>query len=84
MRNITKLPCWPALENLGFKRAQFNKKGHVGAYIMIQGEEFVIEPKYYLHRIYHVVHYGQKIDCNKLVEAREILPLIHEILESIN
>ncbi len=87
MKNIKKLACWPILENLGFEPIRYRINGkiaHVGAVLNIENNELRIEPHYYKNRPYHVSYYGKNVTCNIHTEARNILPLVNDILSSIN
>ena len=87
MKNITKLACWPMLQNLGFEPIRYRMNGqimHVGAVLNIGNNELRIEPHDYKNRPYHVSYYGKNTTCNIHIEARHILPLINDILTSIN
>jgi len=87
MKNVTKLACWPMLEKLGFEAVRYRMNGkisHIGAVLNIDNRELIIEPHYYKSRPYHVAYYGTNVTCNIHVEARHILPLVNDLLASIN
>jgi len=87
MKNVTKLACWHTLQNLGFEVIRFRINGkiaHVGAVLKVDNNELLIEPHYYKERPYHVSYYGSNVTCNMHVEGRHILPLINDLLNSIN
>jgi hypothetical protein len=86
-KNITTLACWHTLQNLGFEIIRFRINGkiaHIGAVLKISDKELLIEPHFYNSRPYHISYYGENVTCNVHVDARQILPLINDLLNSIN
>ena len=87
MKNITKLACWHTLQDLGFEVIRFRINGkiaYIGGCLKIGNSELLIEPHHYKERPYHVSYYGSNVTCNIHVDSRHILPLINDLLASIN